>query len=294
MSGPPSPLIENYLQEAGFWHVATIGQGCKLDPKLISYLMPYLSRNRVHLRWLLKLIDFRATGELSWGSAEMCGATRPNKVKIGGYLSLLQSWVWFRFPFLRSRVNHSYTFPLITRWNHSASYVGIPTSLEHIRLLLDKRSEAQFQWTPYEDPAIRAMHQSDRVLRQFRFRQPILHKVNLRLFNTDWPRHWIHGKPYLLSEEERRRQIRVQRERWGLLNPRRKDDNAGPSAAPIQSLDLSTAPTQPPGPTLQPTTLISQPFQIMPGVYPNTFMFPFPSHMPGSYQFLITPKERRR
>ncbi|MBA0850356.1 hypothetical protein Goshw_028700 [Gossypium schwendimanii] len=36
MSGPPSLLIENYLREVGFWHVANIGQGCKLDPKLIS------------------------------------------------------------------------------------------------------------------------------------------------------------------------------------------------------------------------------------------------------------------
>ncbi|KAH1047192.1 hypothetical protein J1N35_037976 [Gossypium stocksii] len=25
MSGPPSLLIENYLKEMGFWHVATIG-----------------------------------------------------------------------------------------------------------------------------------------------------------------------------------------------------------------------------------------------------------------------------
>ncbi|KAK5776300.1 hypothetical protein PVK06_044259 [Gossypium arboreum] len=283
MFGPPSLLIENYLREAGFWHVPTICQGCKLDPKLISalierwrsethtfhlpcgectitledvhlqlglpvdgyavtgsasstdweavcyerlgalpdningeydfrvryarayilemiggYLMPDLSRKLVHLRWLLKLVDFRAAGELSWGSAvlatlykEMCGATRPNKVKIGGCLSLLQSWARFRFPFLRPRVDHPYTFPLITRWNHSASYVGIPTSLEDIWLLLDERSEAKFQWTPYEDPTIRVvipdeflqnlniwhvkvqlmnyatveMHQSDKVLR---------------------------------------------------------------------------------------------------------------------------------
>ncbi|MBA0753129.1 hypothetical protein Gogos_020783, partial [Gossypium gossypioides] len=80
-------------------------------------------------------------------------------------------------------------------WNHSASYVGIPTALEDIRLLLDQRSEAYFQWTPYEDLTIRAvtpdeffqnlniwhvkvplvnyatveMHQTDRVLRQFGF-----------------------------------------------------------------------------------------------------------------------------
>ncbi|XP_052885339.1 serine/threonine-protein phosphatase 7 long form homolog [Gossypium arboreum] len=36
MSCPSSPLIENYLREASFWHVANIGQGCKLDMKLIS------------------------------------------------------------------------------------------------------------------------------------------------------------------------------------------------------------------------------------------------------------------
>ncbi|MBA0645573.1 hypothetical protein Goklo_013660 [Gossypium klotzschianum] len=36
MSGPLSPLIENYLREAGFGHVANIGRGCKLGSKLIS------------------------------------------------------------------------------------------------------------------------------------------------------------------------------------------------------------------------------------------------------------------
>ncbi|MBA0671627.1 hypothetical protein Goklo_024677 [Gossypium klotzschianum] len=47
---------------------------------------------------------------------EMCRVTKPNKAKIEGYLSILQSQTWFRFPFLRSRVNHPYTFfPLITR-----------------------------------------------------------------------------------------------------------------------------------------------------------------------------------
>ncbi|KAG8479841.1 hypothetical protein CXB51_029497 [Gossypium anomalum] len=191
-----------------------------------------LSRNLVHLRWLLKLVDFRAAGEFSWGSAvlatlywEMCGATRPNKAKIEGCLSLLQSWARFRFLFLRTGVDHPYTFPLITRWNHSASYARLPTCLEDIRLLLEQRSEAQFQWTPYEDSAIRAIipdeylqspkawhvkvplvnfaimeiHQSDRVLRQFGFRQPIPvapevlndhHKIDLRQLHMDWPRFW--------------------------------------------------------------------------------------------------------
>ncbi|KAH1097207.1 hypothetical protein J1N35_014128 [Gossypium stocksii] len=30
-----------------------------------GYLMPDLSRNLVHLRWLLKLVDFRAAGKFS-------------------------------------------------------------------------------------------------------------------------------------------------------------------------------------------------------------------------------------
>ncbi|MFQ6630985.1 hypothetical protein Gotur_009667 [Gossypium turneri] len=104
-----------------------------------------LERIRYARAYILQIIG---AGELSWGSAvlatlyrEMCGAMRPSKAKIGGCLSLLQSWARFRFPFLRP-VDHPYTFPLITRWNHSASYARLPTSLEDIRLLLDQQSEA--------------------------------------------------------------------------------------------------------------------------------------------------------
>ncbi|KAK5785372.1 hypothetical protein PVK06_039954 [Gossypium arboreum] len=302
----------------------------------------------------------------------MCGATQPNKAKIGGCLSLLQSWARFRFLFLRPRVDHPYTFPLITRWNHLASYARLPTCLEYIRLLLDQRSEAQFQWTLYEDPAIRAvipdeylqnpnvwhvkvplvkfaiveMHQSDRVLRQFGFRQPIPvapevlddhHKIDLRQLHTDWPRFWshyiqiwedrydyiptresiivpelayvpeympwfrIHGKPYLLSEKERQRQLRVQRERRGPLNPRRRDDDTGPSTAPTQSPGPATGPTQSLGLTVQPSTPTAQPLQMMSGtysspfMYPSLYMFPFSSPMvgwnawPSSSPFSITP-----
>ncbi|MFQ6647739.1 hypothetical protein Gotur_021561 [Gossypium turneri] len=64
-----------------------------------GYLMLDLLRNLVHLRWLLKLVDFRAAGKFSWGSTvlatlyrEMCGVMPLNKAKIGGCLSLLQSW----------------------------------------------------------------------------------------------------------------------------------------------------------------------------------------------------------
>ncbi|MFQ6631849.1 hypothetical protein Gotur_008730 [Gossypium turneri] len=63
-----------------------------------GYLMLDLSRNLVHLRWLLKLVDFRVVREFSWGSSvlatlyqEMCGVTPLTKAKIEGCLSLLQS-----------------------------------------------------------------------------------------------------------------------------------------------------------------------------------------------------------
>ncbi|MFQ6627543.1 hypothetical protein Gotur_004770, partial [Gossypium turneri] len=42
-------------------------------------------------------------------------------------------------------------------WNHSASFVGIPTALEDIRFLLYQRLEAHFQWISYEDPVIRVV-----------------------------------------------------------------------------------------------------------------------------------------
>lgn len=47
-------------------------------------LMLDKSQNLVHLRWFLKLVDFREAGELNWGSAvlatlyqEMCRVTKP-------------------------------------------------------------------------------------------------------------------------------------------------------------------------------------------------------------------------
>ncbi|MBA0828406.1 hypothetical protein Goarm_013083 [Gossypium armourianum] len=49
LSSPPSPLIETYLREAGFLHMAIISRGCKLDPKLISAFVE---------RWRLEMHTF--------------------------------------------------------------------------------------------------------------------------------------------------------------------------------------------------------------------------------------------
>ncbi|KAG8493634.1 hypothetical protein CXB51_011039 [Gossypium anomalum] len=314
MPGPPLPLIENYLQETERWR-----------PETHTFHLPCgectITSKDVQLQLRLPVDGYAVTGSAQsadWGSyaTSFWVLFRIKLTEVGSRWQHCTGRCARRRDRIKPKLedayhyyNHGHGFAFhfyVLEWNYWVSYVGIPTSLEDIWLLLDQRSEAQFQWTPYEDPAIRP---SDRVLRQFRFRKLILvepkvlddeHKINLQLLNTDCPRHWseyiemrenrydyiptrepiivpelacvpeympwfrIHGKSYLLSEEERRRQICVPRERRGPLNLRRMDDDAGPSAAPTQSPGPSTAPTQPPGPTLQPTTPISQPFQIMP------------------------------
>ncbi|MBA0638786.1 hypothetical protein Godav_024981 [Gossypium davidsonii] len=121
----------------------------------------------------------------------------------------------------------------------------------------------------------------------------------------------IHGKSYLLTPEERQRQILVQRERRGSLNPRRRDDDASPSTRPrhssspssaaMQSPGPTRAPTQSPDPTVQPIIPTQPLFQMILGAFPSPFMYPnlymyhFPSPMtgwsqwPGSAPFPVTP-----
>ncbi|KAG8488860.1 hypothetical protein CXB51_016739 [Gossypium anomalum] len=398
MFGPPSPLIENYLRETGFWHVANIGWGCKLDPKLSSafierwrfethtfhlpygectitledvqlqlglpmdgfvftgsvqsidwgaicydflgaildniyrgriemdwlqdtfqklgndsieveriryarayileiikgYLMPDLSRNLVHLSWLLKLVDLRAAGELSWGSAmlatlyrDMCRATNPNKAKIRGYPSPLQSWARFRFSFLRPIVNHPYTFPLIMRFRQPILVTPKVLDDEH---KIDLWSSNAY-WPVFFSEYIKIWENCYDHL-------PICELIivlELAYAPDYMPWFRIHDKPYLLLDEQRRRQIRVVRKRRGPLNLMRMDDGTGPSTVPAQS----------PGPMHQVTTLTLKPLQIMPGAYPslymylNPYMFPFPSPMPswnawpGASPFPMTPTQSK-
>ncbi|MBA0876341.1 hypothetical protein Goshw_018613, partial [Gossypium schwendimanii] len=169
------------------------------------------------------------------------------------------------------------------------------------------------------------LHQIDKVLRQFRCRQLIpadpevfddYHKIDLRLLELAcvpeyMPWFRIYGKSYLLTPEERQRQIHVGRERRGPLNPRLEDYEGSPSTRPRQSPGSSSAAMQSPSPTRAPTqspdAAIQQmiptqlPFPMMPCVfsspyiYPNPYMYPFSnpmagwSQMPGSAQFPVMP-----
>ncbi|MFQ6664224.1 hypothetical protein Gotur_031404 [Gossypium turneri] len=124
----------------------------------------------------------------------------------------------------------------------------------------------------------------------------------------------IHGKPYLLMPEERQRQIHVEKERRGPLNPRGQDEGGSPSTRPRQSPDSSSAamqspsrtrePTQSPDAAIQPMIPMQPPFQMMPDTFPSPYMYPNPymypflspmagwSQMPGSAPFPIMPSEQ--
>ncbi|XP_017633505.1 protein MAIN-LIKE 1-like [Gossypium arboreum] len=115
MTGPPSPLIEDYLRKAGFWHVAMIGRGCKLDPKLISALIERwrpkthtfhlpcgectITLEDVHLQLGLSVDGDAVTGSVhfaDWGAVcyELLGAI-PDNIN-GGRIEI--GWLRDTFP----------------------------------------------------------------------------------------------------------------------------------------------------------------------------------------------------
>ncbi|CAL0312758.1 unnamed protein product [Lupinus luteus] len=85
-------------------------------------LIPNKSNNRVHLMYLSLLRDLSQVRRYSWVSAclanlyrEMCRATKPNAKAMGGCLILLQSWVWYRLPFLAPTMAPIPSYPFFSR-----------------------------------------------------------------------------------------------------------------------------------------------------------------------------------
>ena len=90
-------------------------------------LMPNKSGNLAETQYLPLLANFHTTRQYSWGSAilgflyrEMCKAVTlkdDNKkmTDIGGCLTLLQSWAWYRLPYLTPILNTPYEYPLAGR-----------------------------------------------------------------------------------------------------------------------------------------------------------------------------------
>ncbi|MBA0705782.1 hypothetical protein Golax_017943, partial [Gossypium laxum] len=155
-------------------------------------LMLDRSRNLVHPMWLLKLVNFREAGELNWGFAMLailywrCVERRNHrklKLMVAFYYCNHEHGIGFHF--------------YVLEWNHGPSYVGLPNELRDIRLLLDKQSKMEHVKVSLVVYVTVEMHESNRVLQQFGFRQSIpvapqylddLHHIDLReRTNENWP-----------------------------------------------------------------------------------------------------------
>ncbi|KAL5153948.1 Serine/threonine-protein phosphatase 7 long form [Glycine soja] len=114
-------------------------------------LIPDKPGNRVHLMYLNLLRDLNNTKKYSWGSAclanlykELCRASSEVGKSMGGCVILLQSWTWYRMPFIAPRVPRpETTFPL------AKSFLG-----SHIEDLKNTYPEVhietwRFDWMEY-------------------------------------------------------------------------------------------------------------------------------------------------
>ncbi|KAG8493071.1 hypothetical protein CXB51_010387 [Gossypium anomalum] len=149
---PPITKISGYLQEAGFLHTCCILGGCKLDPKLINALVerwrpetytfhPPCDECTIALEDALQL-DLPVDGPVIMGATivpnkeDLCAALLgkvPNKFKVG---QISMNWLEKIFQKL----------PPHPTKNHGPSYVGLLEELKGIRLLLDQRFEADFEY----------------------------------------------------------------------------------------------------------------------------------------------------
>ncbi|KAF1892023.1 hypothetical protein Lal_00036375 [Lupinus albus] len=180
-------------------------------------LLPDKSNNKVHLIYLPLLRDLTRVHLYSWGSAclanlyrEMCRTTKPNAKAMGGCLTLLQSWAWYRLPFLAPIVDRLPTYPFASRWDQrNLNYRGIPRGdLTGYRSRLDRMDVNDFKWLPYENYVNNLPH---RVRLQFKLLQDLsqppqnldaLHRVDKRgnldanwaTRHAEWIDYWSHRR----------------------------------------------------------------------------------------------------
>ncbi|MBA0613289.1 hypothetical protein Godav_013749 [Gossypium davidsonii] len=174
-------------------------------------LMPDKSRNLVHLRWLLKLIDFNGAGELSWRStARLVVYTTVEIHKADKVL-----WP-FRFQ---------------------QSILVAPQVLDDLHCI-DLRQPNTY-WLAFHSQYINIWNirydflpSHDAIL---------IPELAYDLNHIPWFR--IHGKPYLLGEEARRRHPHTSRPRRPPLNP--MGGETGLSSAPTQELVLTASAPMP-------------------------------------------------
>ncbi|XP_063944851.1 serine/threonine-protein phosphatase 7 long form homolog [Daucus carota subsp. sativus] len=82
----------------------------------------------------------------------MCDASREVKINFTRYATLLQVWIYERFPTIapQHRSQPQFTYPLALRWVASVTRTQVPDSQSRItRYELDNMGVEQFLWWPY-------------------------------------------------------------------------------------------------------------------------------------------------
>ncbi|MBA0701282.1 hypothetical protein Goari_026897, partial [Gossypium aridum] len=257
--GPPSPLIENYLREASFCHVANIGKGCKLDPKLISAFVERW-RPEMHTFHLLCrectiiLEDMQLQLGLPVDESVLTEPAQSANWRVICYDLLgaisdiiYKGWInmgWLHDTFRKPGDDST----KVERVRYARAY--ILQILEVAPEVLDDEHKIDLwrlntHWSVFHSEYIKMWeNRYDNIPT----REPII--VSELACNPDYmPWFVIYGKPYLLSEEQRHRQFHVERERWGPLILRTRASKVGPSIVPMQSpapSEQSTMPTPQP------------------------------------------------
>ncbi|KAL2319493.1 hypothetical protein Fmac_028462 [Flemingia macrophylla] len=146
----------------------------------------------VNIRWLTYLRDVQAIGNYAWGAAalsylyrNLCRATNYDAKNFGGFVALLQLWVWERIPKLRPTVIPPFdvTEPVGVRWTSQYHALPVVDNVGVIRKTIDclRRRDCRHGMDIWESICplvtnrIIEWHQPDRVMRQFGFQQPIPH-----------------------------------------------------------------------------------------------------------------------
>ncbi|MFQ6658515.1 hypothetical protein Gotur_027746 [Gossypium turneri] len=113
--------------------------------------MPDANGDNVHLMYLPLLVDLSTARSYSWGSAvlamlyrELCRATNPDVVDMGGCLILLQSWALYRLSFLASVSHQPYVYPLLNRWSVRPG-IGKSYNVPIYRLMIEQHAREGFQ-----------------------------------------------------------------------------------------------------------------------------------------------------
>ncbi|MFQ6627077.1 hypothetical protein Gotur_005582, partial [Gossypium turneri] len=262
--GPPSPLIEPYLREVGFWHVAL----------MYTFHFPHgectITLEDVHLQLWLPVDESVVTGSIQsadWGAVcgDILGAA--SEMIYGGRIEM--AWIRKNFVGLvedstkvqreryaeasertqlgirrvgdiiprdvsgdATRKNQNWWLPFTTTIM-GLVLVSIFTSSSKLLVYIPTRNK-----TAYKNPTIREVIPEEFFVNPnaWHVKVSLVVYATVKMHKTD--KFKIHGKPYLYEEEARRRQPHTSRPRRPPLNS--KAGNVGPLSAPTQKLALTT------------------------------------------------------